>query len=63
MTTWRPHSLIWIIVIGAAALIVILANAHLIYVATTTQPQCVAHVKGGEQDRPRGSFSAAKPSC
>ena len=63
MTILRPRRLFWSAVIGAAVLIVVLANAHLIYVATTTQPQCVAHVKGGEQDRPRGAFSAAKPSC
>jgi len=33
------------LVIVVAALVVILANAHLIYVATTTQPQCVEIAK------------------
>ena len=62
MTISRPRRLFWVAVICAAVMVVVLANAHLIYVATTTQPQCVAHVKGGEQDPPR-AFSAAKPSC
>jgi hypothetical protein len=36
------------------------ANAHLVYVAVASQPDCVAHVKdtGGP-----GTFRAAKPAC
>jgi len=37
------------------------ANAHLIYVAVTSQPDCVAHLKtAGEEP---GTYRAAKPSC
>lgn len=37
------------------------ANAHFIYLATTTQPDCVAHKKSGAS--PDTGFAAAKPSC
>ena len=37
------------------------ANAHFIYLASTTQPECVAHKKtGGNPDK---EFAAAKSSC
>jgi hypothetical protein len=38
------------------------ANFHLVYVATTTQPDCVPHVKPGES-RPGTAFSAARSVC
>jgi hypothetical protein len=44
-------------------LIVLLANAHLVYVAFTSQPDCVAHIKASEVPAPRGSFSAANSAC
>ena len=37
------------------------ANAHLLYVALQSQPDCVAHEKAGEAVA--GQFSAAKSSC
>lgn len=43
------------VALGAAALVFVLANAHLVYVATSTQPDCVADG--------RGSYRAAKPAC
>jgi hypothetical protein len=69
MTIPRP-GLFWRALVAAALAIVILANAHLVYVATTTQPLCVDHVKAGDA-RPSagdpaqsaGSFSAAGSSC
>lgn len=45
---------------GAAALI--LANAHLVYVAIASSPDCVAHVKD-RGDPSLGVFRAARPSC
>jgi hypothetical protein len=48
---------------GAALAIVLLANAHLIYVASTSQPECVAHAQSDETQSPPGIFRAAKPSC
>ncbi len=50
---------IWILV-GAAFLIFAAANAHLVYVAFESQPECVAH--STEADG-RAEFRAAKPAC
>lgn len=44
-------------------LVVVLANAHLVYVAVMSQPDCVAHIQASETPAPRGSFSAAKSAC
>ena len=54
----------WAIVAVVAAGLLLLAgaNAHLLYVAITSQPDCVDHVKPGETSR-GGTFSAAKSSC
>jgi hypothetical protein len=62
MTILRPGLRYWALAIAALA-IFILANAHLIYVATATQPNCVTHVKAGDPSPPAGSFSAAGSSC
>ena len=43
--------------------VILAANAHLVYVATTSQPACVAHVRQGEGGAERGPFSAAQSSC
>jgi hypothetical protein len=42
-------------------LVVAAANAHLIYVAVASQPECVAHLK--EAGSKAGEFRAAKPAC
>lgn len=54
---WRHLSLA--IVVGVVAMVAF-ANLHLVYVAVSSQPDCVAHMtdKGKE-----GSFRAAKPAC
>jgi hypothetical protein len=39
------------------------ANWHLVYVATASQPDCVAHLRVGAGDGARGLYSAAKSSC
>ncbi|MGB3810741.1 MAG: hypothetical protein WA943_11645 [Parvibaculum sp.] len=44
-------------------LTVLLANAHLVYVAVTSEPDCVVHIKPSEAPAARGSFSAAKSAC
>jgi hypothetical protein len=58
----RPVISLWILLAVAAA-VFITANAHLIYVATMSQPACVTHLKQGEGDTTRGLFSAAESSC
>jgi len=60
----RPRATIrlWLSLVAIAA-IVVAANAYLIYVATTSQPPCVPHLRQGEGDATRGLFSAAQSSC
>ncbi|OCK57863.1 hypothetical protein [Bradyrhizobium sp. LMTR 3] len=53
---------LWVL-LAAAAAVFVAANAHLIYVATVSQPACVAHLKQGEGDAARGQFSAARSAC
>lgn len=57
----RDRRWIWLLV-GAVLALVIGANWHLVYVAVTSQPDCVAHVRGGAAGG-TGTFSAAKSSC
>lgn len=59
-TRWRPRLLIAVLVAVVAA-IVIGANAHLVYVATVSQPECVPHLKSIDTDNAR--FRAAKSAC
>lgn len=51
------------LIVAAGALLFVLANTHLVYVAITSQPECVAHLKAGETTSGTGVFSAAKPAC
>jgi len=53
---------LWLLV-GVALAAVLAANAHLVYVATTSQPACVNHVRQGEGSAEHGLFSAAQSSC
>lgn len=53
---FRP---LWFLAI--AVLVVLAGNAHLLYVAVSSQPECVAHLKE-KNDRP-GEFRAAKSDC
>lgn len=46
---------------AAVLLVVAAANAHLVYVAVASQPDCVAHLK--EAGSKAGAFRAAKPAC
>ena len=53
---------LWLLsAVGVAAILA--ANAHLVYVAITSQPACVAHSRTGEGNAERGQFSAAQSSC
>jgi hypothetical protein len=60
--TRRGRLSLWLLVAAGLAL-VIGANWHLVYVAVTSQPDCVAHVRPGAADAARGTFSAAKSAC
>jgi len=39
------------------------ANAHLVYVALRSQPECVTHVKPGAAAPAGSTFRAAKSAC
>lgn len=49
--------------IALGLLVVLAANAHLVYVAVMSQPDCVDHIRSSEVPAPAGSFSAAKSAC
>jgi hypothetical protein len=49
----------WLLGLVAAAFLA--ANAHLIYVATMSQPACVEHLHHGAPEN--GRFAAAQSSC
>jgi hypothetical protein len=57
----RRRTVIWM-AIGVGLLLVIGANTHLVYVAVTSEPGCVAHTRPGETQQP-GSFGAAQSDC
>jgi len=46
-------------VVAAVAALLVGANAHLVYVAVTSQPDCVAHARQGDTGA-NGSFRAGK---
>ena len=50
----------WMLLVPAGLLLVAGANAHLVYVAVTSQPDCVPHLKEAGTD---GSYRAAKSAC
>lgn len=51
---------LWLTLAGVLAGGLILANAHLVYVAIDSQPDCVPHAKSAGE---AGGFRAARPSC
>jgi hypothetical protein len=56
----RTPLLAWLLA-AAVLLILAAANAHLVYVATASQPECVAHLK--ETGSKAGEFRAASSVC
>ena len=51
------------LIAAAGLLLFVLANTHLVYIAVTSQPDCIPHRKAGEGASDKGLFSAAKPAC
>lgn len=49
----------WLLVL-AGLLLIAAANAHLVYVAVMSQPECVPHLKEAGTS---GSYRAAKSAC
>ena len=52
--SWKRRTWVLILVVGVAALVA--ANAHLVYVAFQSQPDCVTNPSSG-------SLQAAKAAC
>jgi hypothetical protein len=57
-----PRLMIWALVAAGLAL-VLLANVHLVYMAMTSQPDCIDHIRPGASAAAPGTFSAASSSC
>lgn len=49
------------LMIATATLVVLGANAHLLYAAVNSQPDCVDHLKIGHGQE--GAFGAAESAC
>jgi hypothetical protein len=58
----RARVALWLS-IGAGVAILFAANWHLVHVAMSSQPECVAHLRLGDADPVRGAFSAARSAC
>jgi hypothetical protein len=58
---WKTISLVWLTV-GIGLFVLVAANTHLLYVAVSSQPECVVHLRHGEGNG-KNSFSAATSSC
>jgi hypothetical protein len=48
------------LIVGMGLSVLIAANAHLVYVALVSQPDCVPHAKAMGED---GAFRAARSAC
>jgi hypothetical protein len=59
---FKTKAVLWAAV-GAGLSLVLIANLHLVYMAAVSEPDCVAHVRGGERAPEQGKFSAARSSC
>lgn len=62
ITLRSPKVALWLAVC-AGLLLVIGANAHLVYMAVMSQPDCVAHARAGEATPDGARFGAARSSC
>ncbi len=61
--TWsKRKAAIWLAV-GLCLLLLFAANCHLVYVAMTSQPDCVDHIRHGEMNGTQSRFSAARSAC
>lgn len=57
----RARRRLWIVLAVAAGILGLVgANAHLVYVAFASQPDCVEHEKSPGHD---GTYRAAKSAC
>lgn len=57
-STRRLLTIAALVIVGT----LVAANAHLVYVAFSSQPDCVTHSKGGGEQE-QGTYRAAKSAC
>jgi hypothetical protein len=57
---FRRNTVLWLAVF-AGVLLIVAANGHLVYVAATSQPACVPHLRQSDSQADR--FRAAVSSC
>ena len=55
-STRRLFTIVALVIVG----VLLAANAHLVYVAFSSQPDCVTHLKGEGEP---GTYRAAKSAC
>jgi hypothetical protein len=60
--TGKATNRLWLLV-ALGLIIVLAANVHLVYVAATSQPDCVSHLRRDETDPGAGSYRAAQSAC
>ncbi|OKO76012.1 hypothetical protein [Bradyrhizobium sp. AS23.2] len=60
--TGRATVLLWILV-GFGLIVILAANAHLVYVATMSQPDCVSHLRRDETGPVALAYRAAQSAC
>jgi len=51
------------LIVAGLVLLLGAANAHLVDMAVTSQPDCVAHLRQGDTSMQSASFRAAKSAC
>ncbi|MDP2782028.1 hypothetical protein [Devosia sp.] len=58
----RPRGTRRMVVIAAVVIVTVLfaANAHLVYVAFSSQPDCITHLQDAGEN---GTYRAAKSAC
>ena len=59
---WRGKALA-ITLVAAGVATIMAANAHFLYVAIMSQPECISHSKEPRSAIPGGLYQAAKPAC
>ncbi|HTO29870.1 MAG TPA: hypothetical protein VL202_01620 [Pararhizobium sp.] len=60
---WSRGGLFMTALLGMALVIFFVANAHLLYVALQSQPDCVPHGKPSGEAAPGIEYGAAKSAC
>ena len=52
-----------LVLVAAGFVALLAANAHLVYVAVKSQPDCVPHSKQAGSGMPGSAYRAASPAC